>query len=110
MKILIGDHHQLFRAGLRLSLEPFKERMAFGEVGTFDQLVDQSAAMGALRPYPDGSAHAGLACFEGIRAVRALQPDTPLVVVSASEDSATSARRSIMEPTAISLNQAVPRS
>jgi DNA-binding NarL/FixJ family response regulator len=85
MKILIGDHHQLFRAGLRLLLEPLRDGMAFGEVGTFDGLVDQCR---------DGGRHdlilmdlhmPGWPGFEGLRAVRALQPDTPLVVVSASE-------------------------
>ena len=41
MKILIGDHHQLFRAGLRLLLEPLKDGVAFGEAGTFNELVEQ---------------------------------------------------------------------
>jgi DNA-binding NarL/FixJ family response regulator len=85
MKILIGDPHELFRAGLRLLLEPLREGMSFGEAGTFDGLVDQCR---------DGERHdlilmdlrlPGWPGFEGLRAVRALQPDTPLVVVSASE-------------------------
>jgi len=85
MRILIGDHHQLFRAGLRLLLEPLREGMAFGEAGTFGGLVDQCR---------DGGRHdlilmdlrlPGWPGFEGLRAVHTLQPDTPLVVVSASE-------------------------
>jgi DNA-binding NarL/FixJ family response regulator len=86
MKILVGDPHPLFRAGLRLLLEPLREGVAFDEAGTFDGLVDQCR---------DGGRHdlilmdlrlPGWPGFEGLRAVRALQPDTPLVVVSASED------------------------
>ena len=85
MKILIGDVHELFRAGLRLLLEPLQEGMSFGEAGTFDGLVDRCRG---------GERHdlilmdlrlPGWPGFEGLRAVRALQPDTPLVVVSASE-------------------------
>ena len=85
MKILIGNRHELFRAGLRLLLEPLRDGMAFGEAGTFDGLVDRCRG---------GERHdlilmdlclPGWPGFEGLRAVRALQPDTPLVVVSASE-------------------------
>src|SRR3954468_1482497 len=85
MKILIGDHHELFRAGLRLLLEPLRDGMTFGEAGTFDGLVDQCRG---------GERHdlilmdlrlPGWPGFEGLRAVHTLQPGTPLVVVSASE-------------------------
>jgi DNA-binding NarL/FixJ family response regulator len=86
MKILIGDDHQLFRAGLRLLLEPLKDGMAFDEVGTFDGLVDQCRDGGHYDLIlMDLRMPGWLVGFEGIRAVRALQPDTPLVVVSASE-------------------------
>jgi DNA-binding NarL/FixJ family response regulator len=86
MKILISDHHQLFRAGLRLLLEPLKEGMAFGEVGTFDELVDQCRDGGRYDLILMDLRMPGWPGFEGIGAVRALQPDTPLVVVSVSED------------------------
>ena len=85
MKILIGDHHQLFRAGLRLLLEPLKDGVAFGEVGTFDELVDQCRGGGHYDLILMDLGLPGWPGFEGLRAVRALQPDTPLVVVSASE-------------------------
>jgi DNA-binding NarL/FixJ family response regulator len=85
MKILIGDHHQLFRAGLRLLLEPLREGMSFGEVGTFDGLVDQCRDGGRYDLILMDLRMPGWPGFQGIRAVRALQPDTPLVVVSASE-------------------------
>src|SRR5688572_16723883 len=86
MKVLIGDPHELFRAGLRHLLGPLGDGTAFAEAGTFDGLVDRCR---------DGGRHdlvlmdlrlPGWPGFAGIRAVRALQPDTPLVVVSASED------------------------
>jgi DNA-binding NarL/FixJ family response regulator len=86
MRILIGDHHQLFRAGLRLLLEPLKERMTFGEVGTFDKLVDQCRNGGRYDLILMDLRMPGWPGFEGLRTVRALQPDMPLVVVSASED------------------------
>jgi len=86
MKILIGDHHQLFRAGLRLLLEPLKQGMDFGEVGTFDGLVDQCRNGGRYDLILMDLRMPGWPGFAGIRAVRALQPDVPLVVVSASED------------------------
>ena len=86
MKILIGDHHQLFRAGLRLLLEPLKQGMDFGEVGTFDGLVDQCRNGGRYDLILMDLRVPGWPGFAGIRAVRALQPDVPLVVVSASED------------------------
>jgi len=86
MKILIGDHHQLFRAGLRHLLEPLKQGLAFGEVGTFDELVDQCRNGGRYDLILMDLRMPGWPGFAGIRAVRALQPDVPLVVVSASED------------------------
>jgi DNA-binding NarL/FixJ family response regulator len=85
MKILIGDHHQLFRAGLRLLLEPLKEGMAFGEAGTFNELVEQCRGGERYDLILLDLGLPGWPGFKGIRAVRALQPDTPLVVVSASE-------------------------
>jgi DNA-binding NarL/FixJ family response regulator len=85
MKILIGDHHQLFRAGLRLLLEPLKEGMAFGEVGTFNELIEQCRGGERYDLILMDLRMPGWPGFKGIRAVCALQPDTPLVVVSASE-------------------------
>jgi DNA-binding NarL/FixJ family response regulator len=85
MKTLIGDHHPLFRAGLRLLLEPLQEGMAFDEVGTCDELVDQCRDGGRYDLILMDLRMPGWPGFGGIRAVRALQPDTPLVVVSASE-------------------------
>ena len=86
MKILIGDHHPLFRAGLRLLLEPLQEGMAFDEVGTCGELIDQCRDGGRYDLILMDLRMPGWPGFEGIRAVRALQPDMPLVVVSASED------------------------
>jgi DNA-binding NarL/FixJ family response regulator len=85
MKILIGDHHELFRAGLRLLLEPLQEGMSFGEAGTFDGLVGQCRGGERHDLILMDLCMPGWPGFEGLRAVRALQPDTPLVVVSASE-------------------------
>jgi DNA-binding NarL/FixJ family response regulator len=85
MKILIGDPHELFRAGLRLLLEPLREGMAFGEAGTFDGLVGQCRGGARHDLILMDLRMPGWPGFEGLRAVRALQPDTPLVVVSASE-------------------------
>ena len=85
MKILIGDHHRLFRAGLRLLLEPLKEGMAFGEAGTFNELVEQCRGGERYDLILMDLRMPGWPGFKGICAVCALQPDTPLVVVSASE-------------------------
>jgi DNA-binding NarL/FixJ family response regulator len=86
MKTLIGDHHPLFRAGLRLLLEPLQKGMVFDEAGTCDELVDQCRDGGRYDLILMDLRMPGWLGFGGIRAVRALQPDTPLVVVSASED------------------------
>jgi len=85
MKILIGDHHQLFRAGLRLLLEPLKDGVAFGEAGTFNELVEQCRGGERYDLILMDLGLPGWPGIKGLRAVRALQPDTPLVVVSASE-------------------------
>lgn len=85
MNVLLGDHHALFRAGLRILLEPLWEGAVFVEAGTFGELVDRCRDGTRFDlilmdlPLPDWPG------LDGIRAVRALQPVAPLVVVSASE-------------------------
>lgn len=85
MKILIGDDHLLFREGLRRLLEQLHADATFVEAGTFGEVIEHCRGgerfdvvlMDLNMPNWPG--------FDGIREVQALQPGTPVVVVSASE-------------------------
>src|SRR5689334_2723665 len=85
MKILIGDEHQLFRAALKCLLEPLEDGIAFVEAESFNELMKRCREGGAYDLILTDLRMPGWRGFESLRDVRALQRDTPLVVVSASE-------------------------
>jgi DNA-binding NarL/FixJ family response regulator len=88
MDILIGDDHPLFREGIQRLLETNWPDATIRHCGDFDGLVE---ALGR-GPMPDlvmtDLQMPGWPGFEGIAQLRRLCPDSPLVVVSASEDGA----------------------
>lgn len=86
MKILLGDDHMLFRAGLRGILEQLRPDAVFTEVGSYDDLIAHCQG-GVRHDIILMDLHMpGWPGFDGILKVRELQPDTPVVVVSASDD------------------------
>jgi DNA-binding NarL/FixJ family response regulator len=88
MNILIADYHQLFCAGLRLLLDHFPEDTVFDEVRTFGGLVEQCRSGRHYDLVLMDLRMPGWSGFGDIRQVLELQPGTPLVVISASQESA----------------------
>lgn len=86
MRILIGDDHLLFREGLRRLLEQLHGDAEFIEAGTFGEVTDKARAGGRFDVVLMDLQMPGWPGFEGLREVQGLQPGTPIVVVSASEN------------------------
>ena len=88
MRILIGDDHALFREGINRLLEQIFPDAEYLQAATYDETV---AYCSGSQP-PDlilTDLHMpGWPGFEGIQHIRNLLPQTPLVVVSASENGA----------------------
>ncbi len=88
MKVLIADDHSVFRQGVRLILGDLAADVAILEASDFVEALsvaeatdDISLVLVDLRmPAMDG--------FEGLRALRRVLPRVPIMVLSASEDSA----------------------
>jgi len=89
MKILIGDEHPLFRAGVRSLLVDLQEETVFVEVATFGELIDRCRSEERYDLILTNVGLPGWPDVNGIHDVRLLQPDTPLVVISASEKAGT---------------------
>ncbi len=85
MKILIGDDHVLFREGLRRLLEQIKEDCSFMEASNFDELLEIASRGEPFDLILTDLRMPGWPGFEGIRSLRAVQPEAKVVVVSASE-------------------------
>ncbi|HYD32461.1 MAG TPA: response regulator transcription factor [Azospirillaceae bacterium] len=85
MNILIGDDHVLFREGLRRLLEQVNPHAAFIEANSFEEVLDLCRGEAAFRLILTDLRMPGWPGFSGFDAIRELQPDAPIVVVSASE-------------------------
>ena len=86
MKILIGDDHVLFREGLRRLLEQLRDNATFAEASNFDELLDMAAAKDeAYDLILTDLRMPGWPGFSGIGMLRDRQPNSKVVVVSASE-------------------------
>ncbi|HYH21433.1 MAG TPA: response regulator transcription factor [Azospirillum sp.] len=85
MKILIGDDHLLFREGLRRLLEQLHADATFIEAGTFGEVIEHCRSGERFEVVLMDLNMPSWPGFDGIREVQALQPGTPVVVVSASE-------------------------
>ncbi len=85
MRILIGDDHVLFREGLRRLLEQLKEGNVFVEASNFDELLSLCSNDGVFDLILTDLHMPGWPGFSGIQALREKQPDSKVVVISASE-------------------------
>jgi DNA-binding NarL/FixJ family response regulator len=85
MKILIGDDHLLFREGLRRLLEQLHADASFVEAGTFGEVIEHCRSGERFEVVLIDLNMPNWPGFDGIREVQALQPGTPVVIVSASE-------------------------
>lgn len=87
-RIVIADDHPLFRGALRQALADVFGNIEILEAGTIDEV---SAALGAQRPVDLvllDLMMPGVKGFSGLIYIRSQFPDVPIVVVSASDDSA----------------------
>ncbi|MCJ8521660.1 DNA-binding NarL/FixJ family response regulator [Pseudorhizobium tarimense] len=94
LTIIIADDHPLFRGALKQAVQGLSANLAILEAGDFE------AARAASREHPDADlmlldlAMPGVSGFSGLMSLRAEFSGLPIVVVSASDDSAT-IRRSL---------------
>ena len=89
LSIIIADDHPLFRGALRQAISGMEGRNEITEAGDF------AAAHDAASGNPNADlllldlAMPGASGFSGLMALRAEFPNIPIVIVSASDDSAT---------------------
>jgi len=85
MRILIGDDHLLFREGLRRLLEQLSADATFKDASTFDEVLAIVKSDEVFNLVLVDLQMPGWRGFSGLEEVCAAVPDTPVVVVSASE-------------------------
>lgn len=88
MRVLIGDDHALFREGLRRLLEHLSPDLICDEAGTFEEICELCTAHPDMDLILTDLKMPGWPGFSAIRRLRELCPDTPVVVVSGSEEPA----------------------
>jgi len=85
MRILIGDDHLLFREGLRRLLEQLSADATFMDASTFDEALSIVGSDEVFDLVLIDLQMPGWRGFSGLEELCAAVPDTPVVVVSASE-------------------------
>lgn len=88
MKILIADDHELFREGLGLVLQQLESGVALVEASDFDAAIERAQAESGVDLLLLDLAMPGMTWSEGLRQLREILPETPIVILSASEDRA----------------------
>lgn len=86
LRVLIADDHPLFRDGLRHLVQQLDEKVTVIEAGTLAdalQMVETQAA--DLNLILSDLRMPGATGFDGVKALRAAAPKTPLVVISGYE-------------------------
>lgn len=86
MNILLADDHVLFRDGLGLVLEQLDEDVRLLVAGSFDAALDQARACPDLEMALLDLNMPGMDGARSLARFRELMPDTPVVVISGSED------------------------
>lgn len=86
MRILIGDDHLLFREGLRRLLEQLGEGTVFADASTFDEVIAIVESGEDFDLVLIDLQMPGWPGFSGIEQLCTMAADTPVVVVSASEN------------------------
>lgn len=94
IRILIADDHPLFRGALRQALTGMGDHVEFIEVGDFDEAKERVKESPDLDLMLLDLRMPGASGLSGLVAMRGIAPETPIVVVTASDDPAT-VRRSI---------------
>jgi len=85
MRILIGDDHLLFREGLRRLLEQLSADATFMDASTFDEALSIVCSDEVFDLVLIDLQMPGWRGFSGLEELCAAVPDTPVIVVSASE-------------------------
>ena len=94
MRILIGDDHALFREGLTCLLEQIFPHAEYLHAGTYDEAEAYCSGSNPPELILTDLQMPGWPGFEGLRRIRNLLPQTPIVVISASQN-ADDARMSL---------------
>ncbi len=85
MKILIGDDHPLFREGVHRLLANTHPDSIYLQASTFDEMAEQARATPDLDLILSDLQMPGWPGFIGIAQIKKMRPNTPVIVVSASE-------------------------
>jgi DNA-binding NarL/FixJ family response regulator len=86
LRVLIADDHPLFRDGLRHLVQQLDEKVTVIEAGTLADALQLAQTQAAeLNLVLADLRMPGAVGFDGIRALRAAAPKTPLVVISGYE-------------------------
>lgn len=108
MRILIADDHELFRDGLRLVLSDLGPAVQVTEAGTYDATLDLVTAETDSTPPFDAIlldlVMPGMPWTEGLAAIKAAAPTTPVVILSASQD-----RRLVLETVRLNASGFIPK-
>lgn len=87
--IIIADDHPLFRGALRQAIGGMEGQHGITEAGDFTAAHDAASANPSADLMLLDLAMPGASGFSGLMALRAEFPNLPVVIVSASDDSAT---------------------
>lgn len=88
MDILLGDDHPLFREGIQRLLQNTYDGMSVAHCGSFDELVEAVDGDCPADLIMTDLQMPGWPGFQGITQLTRMRPGTPVVVVSASQDTA----------------------
>jgi DNA-binding NarL/FixJ family response regulator len=88
-RFLIADDHPLFRDALRQTIAGQHPEAVVGEAGSFEGVIERLAADDDVDLVLLDLAMPGMHGLAGLMFLRTQYPGVPVVVVSASEDSAT---------------------
>jgi DNA-binding NarL/FixJ family response regulator len=86
MRILIGDDHALFREGINRLLEQIFPDAEYIQAATYDETIAHCSSQQPPDLILTDLQMPGWPGFECISHIRAMLPETPLVVVSGSEN------------------------
>ncbi|MCW8862042.1 MAG: response regulator [Rhodospirillales bacterium] len=87
MKVILADDHPLVRAGVATVIERLDDHVKVVEAQDYNELLSLVRSETGVGLVIADLNMPGMDPLDGLRAVRASLPDTPLVVFSASEDS-----------------------
>lgn len=89
LKFIIADDHPLFRDAMQQAINGYVTDCELHTIGDLDSLRELLREIGSADLVLLDLAMPGASGFSGLVSIRAEFPDTPVIVVSASEDPAT---------------------